>query len=201
MKKILLLILSLSLFAIAAEAQSGWNWNSQNYYNQADPSAQSYYDKGSQIPVTSVDPSICFEPGWDFGGYFSALFPNNAAFEDAYGGGISLSYFFDRNIGLELNYAAHGQGASQQVLHANAIYRLPIEGCFCGAIAPYVFGGGGFTESGQFDMLYDVGAGLEIRLQSWGCVAFFTDYSYNFVEKGGINQDFSQWRAGFKLPF
>ncbi|MDF1752856.1 MAG: hypothetical protein P1U89_08800 [Verrucomicrobiales bacterium] len=199
MKNILVAIVSLGLFGVASQAQTGWNWDSQSYYaGQTAPSNQDYYDQGSQVPVYNVDPSICFEPGWDFGGYFSAMFPNDSVRSSGIGGGILLSYFFDRNIGLEFNYATHGQSEAQHVVHANAVYRLPINSCFCGAWAPYVFGGGGFLANGEFDSLFDIGAGLEVRFQSWGSVALFTDYSYNFVEK---NLDFSQLRAGFKLPF
>ena len=202
MKKILIAILCLGFFAAAAEAQTGWNWNSQQYYGQTNnyaPSAQDYYDRGSQVPVTTVDPSLCFSTGWDFGGYFSAMFPDSTnQIANGYGGGFLLSYFFDSNLGLELNYAAHGQGDARHVFHTNAIYRLPVNACFCGAWAPYAFGGVGFTADGNFDMLFDVGVGIEVRFQSWGCTAFFTDYSYNFVEK---DLDFSQLRAGFKLPF
>lgn len=199
MKYFVTAVISLGLFGIAAEAQTGWNWDSQAYYGQtSEPTHSDYYECGSQIPVYNVDPSVCYEPGWDFGGYFSAMFPNEGNRSNGIGGGVSLSYFFDRNIGLEMNYAIHGQGEAQQVFHGNAIYRLPINACFCGAWAPYVFGGGGFLADGQFDTLLDVGAGLEVRFQAWGCAALFTDYSYNFVEK---NLDFSQVRAGFRLPF
>ena len=198
MRKIFIAILSLGFFGTLANAQSGWNWDAQQYYGQADPTPQDYYNEGSQVPVYSVDPSICFEPGWDFGGYFSGMFPDDGATENGYGGGILLSYFFDRNIGIEMNYAAHGQGEAKHVFHTNAVYRLPINSCFCGAWAPYAFGGIGFQANGEFDMLFDIGVGVEVRFQSWGCTALFADYSYNFVEK---DWDFQQVRAGFKLPF
>lgn len=202
MKRFLGIIISLGLLGGAVQAQTGWNWDSQAYYGQHTGSTgsayQDYYDQGSQVPVHVLDPSVCYEPGWDFGGYFSAMFPNDSTRANGVGGGVALSYFFDRNIGVEFNYALHGQGEAQHVMHANAIYRLPINGCFCGAWAPYVFGGGGLVANGQFDTLFDIGAGVEVRFQAWGCVALFTDYSYNFVEK---NLDFSQVRAGFRLPF
>ena len=198
MKIFVTAIVSLGLFGITAQAQTGWNWDAQSYYGN-EPTASDHYQKGSQIPVYNVDPSVCYEPGWDFGGYFSAMFPvNTTGADDGIGGGVSLSYFFDRNIGIETNYSIHGQGSAQQVVHTNVIYRLPIDACFCGAWAPYVFGGGGFLADGHFDLLADVGAGLEIRFQSWGCAALFTDYSYNFVEK---SLDFHQVRTGFRLPF
>ena len=135
MNKILLAILTVGFLGAAAQAQTGWNWDSEAYYGQSTPSVadshQDYYDQGTQIPVYNVDPSVCYEPGWDFGGYFSAMFPTDSTRANGIGGGVSLSYFFDRNIGIELNYSLHGQGEAQNVVHANAIYRLPINGCFC----------------------------------------------------------------------
>ncbi len=199
MKKFFIAVVSLCMFGLAAQAQTGWNWDSRAYYGEnQEPTNQDYYDNCAQVPVYNVDPSVCYEPGWDFGGYFSAMFPNDSNRSNGIGGGISLSYFFDRNIGLELNYALHGQAEARHVMHTNAIYRLPINACFCGAWAPYVFGGGGFTANGNFDSLFDIGVGVEVRFQAWGAVGLFTDYSYNFVEK---NLDFQQLRAGFKLPF
>lgn len=209
MKNLLTLTFVFGLFGLA-QGQTGWNWSTQEYYGQSrgpvptkydgqygHPSTQCYYDSGCQVPVYNVDPNICFEPGWDFGGYFSAMFADDLA-DDAIGGGILLSYFFDRNIGLEMNYSAFGQAENLHVFNLNGIYRLPINSCFCGGIAPYVFGGWGFVANGEFDNLFDVGAGVEWRFQSWGCTALFSDYSYNFVEKGF---DFQQLRVGFKLPF
>ena len=193
MKKIFIAILSLGVFGMMmAEAQQGWNWDSEAYHSQKP------YDSGQQMATTYVDPSFCYERGWDFGGYFSAMFPKAAGVPNGVGGGISLSYFFDENIGVDFNYALHGQGIAQHVFHTNLVYRLPINGCFCGAWAPYVFGGWGLVADGHFDNLFDIGAGIEVRFQSWGCTAIFADYSYNFVEK---DLDFSQVRAGFKLPF
>ncbi len=180
----------------------GWNWDSQQYYGGQgayQPTNQDYYDGGSQVPVYNMDPSICFEPGWDFGGYFSSMFASEPGVSDAAGGGIMLSYFFDRNIGLEANYALHGQAEAEHIARLNAVYRLPIDSChFCGAWAPYVFGGPGYVANGEFDFFWTIGGGAEVRFQSWGCTALFLDYSYNLVEK---DLDFSQVRLGFKLPF
>ncbi len=208
MKKIFLAILIpgiLVLAGIPAQAQSGWNWNSQAYHGQSgyggyqDPH-QRPYNCNQQIATTFVEPGLCFGRGWDFGGYFSAMFPSDdSGIENGVGGGISLSYFFDENIGVDFNYALHGQGVAEHVFHTNLVYRLPISGCgFCGAWAPYVFGGWGLVANGDFDNIFDIGVGVEIRFESWGCTALFADYSYNFGEE---DRDFSQIRAGFKLPF
>ena len=73
MKKFLVAILAVGLFGFAAQAQTGWNWDSQQYYGQSSyqPSVADTYKQGGQVPVYNLDPSVCFEPGWDFGGYFS----------------------------------------------------------------------------------------------------------------------------------
>lgn len=197
MKKFFVITLLFTVLGGFAHSQSGWNWNAQNQYGGATAN-EGYYEAASQIPVYNLDPSICFEPGWDFGAYFSAMFPSDGDGTNGYGGGFLLNYFFDRNIGIEMNYAAHGQGESLHVFHTNAVYRLPINSCFCGAIAPYAFGGVGFQSNGNFDLLYDIGVGVDVRFQSWGCTALFADYTYNFVEK---SLDFQQVRLGFKLPF
>jgi len=202
MKHFLTTVFFLGTLGLAAvHGQTGWNWDCRSCPatpTRFETENQHYYDTGSQVPVYNLDPSICFEPGWDIGGFFSAMFTEQPGVSDGIGGGFLLDYFFDRNIGIEMNYAVHGQGSAMHVFHTNVVYRLPINGCFCGAWAPYAFGGAGFQADGQFDLLLDIGVGVEVRFQSWGCTALFADYSYNFVEK---NFDFSQVRAGVKLPF
>jgi hypothetical protein len=48
-------------------------------------------------------------------------------------------------------------------------------------------------------MLWNVGAGVDVRFESWGCVGLFGDFSYNWVDQG--QPDFTMMRAGIRIPF
>jgi hypothetical protein len=188
MKGIALTLGTLLLFATGAEA--GWNWNKEAYRSA----------KSSMVEQRTTSPSFCYDSGFEFSGFASGFWPEGNAFDNALGGGVSLAYFFGRNLGLELDYMAHGGGTSQQVGHFNAVYRLPLGGECCATIAPYFFGGLGMVSVNENEMLWNIGGGLDFRLESWGCVGLFADFSYNFVDDAVI-PDFTVVRAGFRVPF
>jgi len=57
---------------------------------------------------------------------------------------------------------------------------------------------GGLSD-GPTEFLFDAGAGIDIRFESWGCMGLFGDYLYSFTDDD--LQDFSMVRLGFKMPF
>ncbi|HRQ90906.1 MAG TPA: hypothetical protein PLA50_19100, partial [Bacteroidia bacterium] len=91
-------------------------------------------------------------------------------------------------------------GSDIQVGKFNAVYRFPLGGECCSTIAPYIFGGTGVVAAGSSELLWNIGAGIDIRFESWGCVGLFGDFSYNWVDDAR-QADFTLMRAGFRVPF
>lgn len=186
------LVLALSLLACGA-AQAGWGWNKQAYQSA----------KSSMVEQRITSPSYCFDTGFEFSIYASGFWPEDNRLEETVGGGLALSYFFGHNFGLEGSYHVHGSGTAAgsdiQVGKFNAVYRIPLGGECCANIAPYVFGGPGVLAGGTSEMLWNIGGGVDVRLESWGCVGFFTDFSYNWVDR--VQPDFTLIRAGIRVPF
>lgn len=188
--KTIVTILAVSAF-LSTAAHAGWGWNKQKFH-------------GSKSPVVEqriTSPSYCFDSGFEFSAFGSGFWPETQVGpnEDALGGGVGLSYFLDHNFGFELMYAAHGGGVSQQVGKFNGIYRFPLGGECCSTIAPYVFGGFGVISAGASESMWNLGGGIDVRFESWGCVGLFSDFSYNWVDQS--LPDFTMIRAGIRLPF
>ena len=193
MKKLsLFLAASILLLTVGAStAQADWHFKKDDLYRGKNPI------RG--VEQTTTDASYCFDAGFDFSMFAAGIWPE-ARTKNGVGGGIGISYFFDRNIGVEMSYAAYGQGTAEQVYGARLIYRWPLDGGgFSGDWAPYVFGGGGGVSMGTNNGYYEAGGGIDVRLESWGCIGFFGEFSYNFVDAS--ISDFTQVRVGMRLPF
>lgn len=138
----------------------------------------------------------CYDSGFEFGGYLSAWFPDgDSSYEDEIGGGASLSYFATPNFGIEAAYSVIATDSEKQIATVNAVYRF-VNTASC--VAPYVMAGGGLQANGSNHGLLDVGAGIDMRFESWGCIGLFADATYNWVEDAA---DFTLVRAGIKIPF
>ena len=176
---------------LSSFAQAGWGWNKEKYYGA----------KSSAVEQRVTSPSYCYDAGFEFSGFVSGFWPETQVGlnDNSIGGGVALAYFFGHNFGLEGSYAAHGGGVSQQVGKFNAVYRFPLGGECCSTIAPYVFGGFGVVSVGTSESLWNLGGGVDVRFESWGCVGLFGDFSYNWVDQ--TLPDFTQFRAGFRIPF
>ncbi len=184
----LALAFGLSFFLCTA-SQAGWNWNKEAYQSA----------KSSMVEQRITSPSYCFDAGFEFSGFGSGFWPEDSRLGNEMGGGIGIAYFFGHNFGLEGSYMVHGGGTAEQVGHFNAVYRFPLGGECCSTIAPYLFGGPGVVSSGSSEMLWNVGGGVDFRLESWGCVGLFADFSYNWVDQA--LPDFTLVRCGFRVPF
>ena len=170
-------------------SHAGWGWNKEAFH-------------GAKSPVVEqrvTDSSNCFDAGFVFSGFGSGFWPEDARLNNAIGGGVSVAYFFGHNFGLEGSYMLHGSGTAQQVGTFDLVYRFPLGGECCSTIAPYIFGGPGMVSAGDSEFLWNVGAGLDFRMEGWGCVGLFSDFSYNFVNNN--QPDFTLIRAGIRLPF
>lgn len=112
--------------------------------------------------------------------------------EDHWGGGVGLSYFFTRNIGL--GASTHWENWSGSFIDealGEAYVRLPL-GDF--PIAPYGIGSAGYNW--QFDgWLFGVGGGAEARFTE--AVGIFSDVQYMFREGG--DKDGVLIRLGVRL--
>ena len=187
MKKISAILIA--TFLLSSVAQAGWKWDKARYRDAKNPHYTS---------ETTTAPSYCFDGGFDLSLYGSGIWPENIG-NNGIGGGLGISYFFNRNLGLEVAYAAHGSGVSQQVGMLNFIYRMPIESKKGWSFAPYVHGGPGILSAGASEFTWDIGGGLDFRFESWGCTGLFADYTFAFADDN--IQDYSLVRVGVKFPF
>ncbi len=187
MKKISAFLITTLL--LSTVVQAGWKWDKDKYHDAKNP---------SYTNETVTAPSYCFDAGWDLSLYGSGYWPENVP-NNGVGGGVALGYFFNENLGFDLSYTAHGSGVSQQIGMANLVYRFPIESKWCSSFAPYIHGGPGVLSQGASEFSWDIGGGVDVRFESWGCVGVFADYTYGFTDDN--LQDFSMVRLGMKFPF
>lgn len=135
----------------------------------------------------------CFGTGFEFSGFVAGAIPDSG--DGEIGGGVALGYFFTENVGVEASYTVAAFDSEEHILTANVVYRMPIKDL---CIAPYVLLGGGVLTNGSTDGLWDLGGGLDIRFDSWGCVGIFVDATYNWVDG---DRDFTLIRGGVRIPF
>ncbi|MDB6022369.1 MAG: hypothetical protein JWQ04_2226 [Pedosphaera sp.] len=126
----------------------------------------------------------------DANGFFPDTFHNNK-----WGGGVGGNYFFTRytGIGVDTAFLAKTPHFDDHV-GGNVYLRLPIEVV---RLAPYAFGGGGRAFNPTARWFWDVGAGLEFRLNPK--LALFADGRYIWKHDAISNQ--SAIRTGIRLVF
>lgn len=153
---------------------------------------------GDKYVVETKNPPLpvgctAFDPGFELGAYFGGAFSD--ADGDELGGGVTLSYFFTENWGVELNYGVFAYESEHHVVAGSLVYRHPIKDI---CVAPYALVGGGLLTNSESDGLFHVGGGLEARFESLGNVGIFVDATYNWVED---DRDFTLVRGGVRFPF
>lgn len=155
-----------------------------------------YSGKNAKAPVAPAPaPGCeCFGPGFSFDVFGGAFFPESGG-DDVLGGGVGASYFFNRYVGLDVNYGVYASDSEHHQFDGNLVLRAPIDSL---CIAPYALVGGGFSTNGSTDGSYNVGGGLDIRLQSASCLGIFAEGLYHF---GDENPDFTTVRLGLRIPF
>jgi len=113
------------------------------------------------------------------------------------GGGLGLSYFFTRYIGIGIDdtlTSINGNGKVFDALTGNLIGRLPIESWH---LAPYAFvGGGAVWGNHKSQGGGDVGGGLEYRFNR--TVGLFVDSRYVYGSQG-LSETLS--RGGIRFAF
>lgn len=186
-------------------------------------SSQSYSGKQQQYsapPSTSL-----YNAGeWNidlFGAYADSDSDNDYLFDEGtFGGGLGISYFFTRNLGIGAEgtlFDTDGDALGSTSL--NLVLRFPIAET---GLAPYIFGGAGINfnaddlDSDDFEEARDriedddepnrgddvlflahAGAGLEFRFTPG--FSIFSDARYNWSEED--NADYAQVRAGVRFVF
>ena len=129
------------------------------------------------------------------------LFASYTAFEDGqyddgFGGGIALNYFFTRYFGIGVDGNVLDGGASGVWDSTGRLLaRYPLElGSTC--IAPYAFGGGGVQADGTTVGTVHAGGGLE-----WRATPSFGVFGEGRYTWGGGDSEAVQARLGFRFVF
>ncbi len=153
--------------------------------------------KNPKAPVAPLPPAPapgcgCFTAGSNFDVFGAAIFEGG---NNDLGGGVGWSYFFNRNIGLDLNYSVFATPSQHHEIDGNLIFRAPIDSL---CIAPYALIGGGFATNGTSRGNFDVGGGLDIRIPSASCLGIFAEGAYHFAAE---QSDYTTVRLGLRIPF
>lgn len=124
---------------------------------------------------------------------YSAKNPKKSLDNGNYGGGVGISYFLYRNLGVAVDtYLENISGSTIDNLSGSFILRLPIETL---RTAPYALAGLGYNfEVDQYS--YHAGAGLELRLRKK--IGLFVDARYVLNDK---IEDNLLVRSGLKFVF
>ena len=124
---------------------------------------------------------------------FGELFTHNLR-HGAFGGGLGLNYFFTKYVGIggDVQMGDTGNRLVDST-SANLILRLPLDAAH---LAPYVFAGGGLQIDPRSQLLGDVGAGVDFRLNHW--TGIFVDGRFIWTAKSG---DYGLLRAGMRFAF
>ncbi len=177
-------ISSLALATLGlASAQAGTQYVS---YGKAQPPAQ------INVPTLCE----CFNGNTPNVSIFAAaILPETATpdFDDSFGGGIALNYFFTEMVGLEGSYTAFGTDTVVHQLSGSLIVRFPIKSI---CLAPYVLAGGSFHTDSVEQGTWHVGGGLDYRFS--GCMGVFADAQYNWAED---TTDYTTVRTGLRFGF
>jgi len=129
-----------------------------------------------------------------FGSYTDGV--QRREYNDDFGGGVAVSYFFMRylGVGIEGN-VRDGDAHGVWNLGGRLIARYPLElGNIC--IAPYIFGGGGAQFDGLTSGTWLAGGGLE-----WRATPMFGVFGEGRYTWAGAQADSGQARVGVRFAF
>ena len=173
-----------SLILSAALASSAIAGTSVSYSGKSGKAVQTMAPQGCD----------CFAPGFALGVFGGAFLPTHGS-DSALGGGVLAEYFFTENFGIQGTYGIYDTHSQHHQFDGSFILRAPIRSL---CIAPYLMAGGGLATNGTTRGDYHVGAGIEARFSSLGCMGIFADGAYHFAANDGA--DFTVVRLGVKFP-
>lgn len=129
-----------------------------------------------------------------FGSYTNG--ERNYLYDDGFGGGIGVNYFFMRYLGVGVDGNVYdGDVGGVWSSSASLIARYPVDlGTFC--FAPYIFGGGGVRADSETVGTVHGGAGIEFRVTPK--IGIFGDGRYTW---GKDEDDSILTRVGVRFVF
>jgi len=154
------------------------------------------YAKNAKAPVAPLPAPAgcgCFGAGAAFDVFGGAYLPKNG--DDVLGGGLGFNYFFNRNIGLDLNYGIYATDSEHHQIDGNLVFRAPIDSL---CIAPYLLVGGGLSTNSVTRGNYQAGAGIDVRIPSASCLGVFAEGAYHW---SAVDPDYTTVRLGMRIPF
>lgn len=119
---------------------------------------------------------------------------SRSRYNDGFGGGLGVNYFFTRYLGLGLSGSLYDSKGGVWNADASLIARYPLElGTFC--VAPYILAGGGVQTDGVTVGSWHAGGGLEWRATP--SIGIFGEGRYTWAE----NSDSASARVGLRFIF
>ncbi len=162
----------------------------------AGPTSSGKSSKSFKQPMVDT-PAPCIDGGEFvlglFGGYAltdGTGIVGDDSYEDGFGGGAELIYYFTPELGLGAEWFAFG-GAPVHVITGNIYYRFVFD-CF----APYVFGSVGGAVDSVNTFVAGGGVGLEYRVTP--SIGLFTDGRYLYADEV---DEIITVRAGLRFVF
>lgn len=153
--------------------------------------------KGKTVQIEEMAPigCACFEPcKLEVSAFYSYTFSDDEALDGESGGGISLGYFYNKNIGTRLTYNAIGS-APHHDSSLSLIARFPIESI---CLAPYALGGGGYLTNGESGPTAHIGGGLEYKIEAVNCLGIFAEGRYTWSD---ATEDYAGIMTGLRFSF
>lgn len=156
------------------------------------------YGKAPKAPAPVQVPSLCecFNGNTsNVSVYAAAILPStsSADFDDAFGGGIAMDYFFTENVGIQGSYSLFGTDSEVHQFSGSLVLRLPIKSL---CLAPYALLGGSLHTDGVTQGTFHAGGGLDYRFS--GCIGLFADAQYNWAQD---TTDYTTIRTGVRIGF
>jgi hypothetical protein len=153
--------------------------------------------KGPVPPPLNV-PNVCdcFDANTKFVSVYAAgMLPgSDSHHDDAFGGGISLSYFPVEMAGFEADATWFADDSVVHLITGSVVLRAPIKSS---CLAPYVVAGGGIHANSVTQGVWHAGGGIDIRIQS--CFGIFADARYTWTEEE--DDDYTVVRGGIRFNF
>lgn len=188
-------VIALTAFALISTSFAGTTTEPKTR-SQAEGKAM--LDSGDKVMANVAAKEFLFnEKEWSvdlFGVY--AFEAKSGRYNDGFGPGIGVNYFFNRYFGVGLDaYGWEGNGLMGAAT-GNLLLRYPIEQWH---LAPYLIGGIGASyeeEISEEQLIGNAGVGVEYRLnRHWGV---FTDGRYVLTDK---TNDYAVARVGVRYAF
>jgi len=177
MKKLTLSVLA--CFAVAASAVAGVATSGKSYKEyKGDVEETCFNDQELQLDL--------------FG---SHTWQNGSGYDDGFGGGIGVNYFFMRYVGIGVDGNVYDGGVhGLWNVSSSLIVRFPIDSV---CLAPYILAGGGVQTDGKTVGTWHAGGGLEYRVVPHK-IGLFAEGRYIW---GADDDESAQARLGVRVVF